>query len=479
VGIHVESAKASNKSIDDRPTLRGLTTGKLIITESGDENPCVLVCQAFPSWIFVVKVLKLRPVLVLLWDSAHAELIRPLVGQDCRILVGTITSASFAGTPMEKVKLDLIDRAPTSVVSGLVLEGLRLTSILYTKRLRQKLVGWNDVHTKIRHQEVGGVTHYTLQLGVLTKGEIPRMKPLGMIAPRDVTTVLSVMHPHYILRMAPGRWHIGDGECCDRGTEHSPFYHGGGWLPADLTPKIRVLTPGIYAPKGTWGIRPLTINVFLACKDVPESIVGDLGGRPLPGLDAVVANMAPGKCLIEGFAVFNGGGGGCEGGLRGNDDDHPRQDGNNQLRQKHKNIIHPSTFGNIPLCDEDVTMGNVDPAKSGPDYEGHSRRKQLRDVTQHEEPRRHPVLESQGSGLARNIDPGSDLGPQCDASKADGVSDLAPQCDAPNQTQSLYSTQTVDQCLKTSESPRITWDKCPKGPKDPGIRMPPKALKFR
>jgi hypothetical protein len=198
--------------------------------------------QAFPSWIFVVKVVKLRPVLVLLRDSAYAKLIRPLVLQDCRILVGTVTSASFAGTPMEKVKLGLIDGSPTSAVSGL-LEGLGLTTIFYTKWLRQQLAGWNDVQTKIRHQEVGGVTHYNLQFGVLTKGKIPQLKPIGLIAPQDVSTVLSVMHPHYILRTAPGRRHIGDGECCNLGTEHRPFYHGGGWLPADLTPKTRVLTP--------------------------------------------------------------------------------------------------------------------------------------------------------------------------------------------------------------------------------------------
>jgi hypothetical protein len=113
------------------------------------------------------------------------------------------------------------------------------------------------------------------------------------------------MAPHYILRSAPPQRHVGDGVCRNLGTTHRPHYHGGGWLPVVITTKTCVLTPGIFAPKGTWGIRPLTVREYLACKDVPEQIIRELGDAPLLGPNAMLETLVPGKCLEAGFFLFN------------------------------------------------------------------------------------------------------------------------------------------------------------------------------
>jgi hypothetical protein len=80
------------------------------------------------------------------------------------------------------------------------------------------------------------------------------------------------------------------------------------WLPAGLTPDTRVLTPGIYAPKGTWGLRPLTFGEFLGCQDVPVGMIRTFGAAPSNLTNAMLATMVAGKLLVAGFRMFNGGG---------------------------------------------------------------------------------------------------------------------------------------------------------------------------
>jgi hypothetical protein len=92
------------------------------------------------------------------------------------------------------------------------------------------------------------------------------------------------------------------------GTASQPYYHGGGWLPSGITPATRVLTPGTYAPKGTWGLRPLTFGEFWGCKDVPESMIRAFDAVPSPVPDDILGFMVAGKCLVAGFKMLNGGG---------------------------------------------------------------------------------------------------------------------------------------------------------------------------
>jgi hypothetical protein len=82
----------------------------------------------------------------------------------------------------------------------------------------------------------------------------------------------------------------------------------GGWLPAGVGPDTRVLTPGIYAPTGTWGLHPLTFGEFLGCQDVPEGMIQAFGAAPSNLTHTMLATMVAGKLLVAGFRMFNEGG---------------------------------------------------------------------------------------------------------------------------------------------------------------------------
>jgi hypothetical protein len=131
-----------------------------------------------------------------------------------------------------------------------------------------------------------------------------------------VSTVLGITPQHYSVRNVPSARHEGDGVCRNLGTSEKSYYHGGGWLPGDLSShQTRVLTLGIFAPKGTWALCPLTFSEFLVCTDVPDTLVQRLESPStiyyrMPD----IASLVPGKSLVAGFNLFNGGGGGGVGG---------------------------------------------------------------------------------------------------------------------------------------------------------------------
>jgi hypothetical protein len=258
----------------------------------------------------VLPELGLEPRLILLEDPPYLELTQRLVGPECKILVGTMTSTSSFVPALLDVRLGLIDGVLTiSIVS--TLEGLGLDTLYYTKRLRRKILGWNTSNSPmIHHAAVGGVTRAGLRLGALTRGKCTSTTTLPPVAPRDASTVLSVMPNHYTVRSAPQRGrHIDNGECVNLGTELRSHYHGRGWLPAGLAPATRVLpTPGIYAPKGMWGLRPITFAEFLGCQDVPEGMIRAFGAAPSNLTNSSLATMVARKILVAGFRIFNGGG---------------------------------------------------------------------------------------------------------------------------------------------------------------------------
>eukprot|EP00978_Attheya_sp_CCMP212_P017666 scaffold47333_cov42-Attheya_sp.AAC.3 len=69
----------------------------------------------------------------------------------------------------------------------------------------------------------------------------------------------------------------------------------GGLLPADVSLETRVITPTLFAPKGTWGVRRLSGDELLLAHDWPMFLidaVGDAWGLLGFGLDK---QRAPGK----------------------------------------------------------------------------------------------------------------------------------------------------------------------------------------
>jgi hypothetical protein len=227
--------KTAKREIKDRPTLRGLTRGSLLIKSTRSRLPCLLVCRTCPSWIFVLPELGLEARMIWLEDPAYLELTQRLVGPECRILVGTSTETSGFVTALPDVRLGLIDGAlTTDIVSAL--EGIGLDTLYYTRRLRRKIPGWNNSNSPIIHHEgVGGVTQAALRLGALTRGKCSSITELPAVAPRDASTVLSVMPDHYTVRVAPRSRHVNNGACINLGTGARPHYHGGGGVASRRT----------------------------------------------------------------------------------------------------------------------------------------------------------------------------------------------------------------------------------------------------
>eukprot|EP00978_Attheya_sp_CCMP212_P032078 scaffold123618_cov31-Attheya_sp.AAC.1 len=75
---------------------------------------------------------------------------------------------------------------------------------------------------------------------------------------RDASTIMDSKGHSLFYRPAPTDIHLTPLRCETLGTASCPFIHGGGLLPADVSLKTRVITPTLFAPKGTWGIRRLS-----------------------------------------------------------------------------------------------------------------------------------------------------------------------------------------------------------------------------
>jgi hypothetical protein len=99
----VTEGKQKKPCVDERPTLRGLTTGSVVITTETAQVACVLVCHTCPSWIFVLTELGLTPRLVLLTDPTYLDLIQRFVGEGCRILIRSLTDTSVYVTSIPDV----------------------------------------------------------------------------------------------------------------------------------------------------------------------------------------------------------------------------------------------------------------------------------------------------------------------------------------------------------------------------------------
>lgn len=65
------------------------------------------------------------------------------------------------------------------------------------------------------------------------------------------------------------------------GTSQTPLYHGRGLLPANCNHWSTVLTPGLYAPKGEWTLRNLTVEEILVAKDCGHVALNLLGSGTL------------------------------------------------------------------------------------------------------------------------------------------------------------------------------------------------------
>jgi hypothetical protein len=152
-----------------------------------------------------------------------------LVPPTCRIFVGDLADNSVLATST-KATIGLIDGSMTSSLSG-AFEGIGVMTVYYTRRMRRRLPCWDNANITVPHQDVGGVTQYSLRFGILCKRSTPRPSELPEIAPRDVSTVLSALPQHYTVRKAPVQRHTDNKECLNFGIPDRPVYHGGDGSP--------------------------------------------------------------------------------------------------------------------------------------------------------------------------------------------------------------------------------------------------------
>jgi hypothetical protein len=80
------------------------------------------------------------------------------------------------------------------------------------------------------------------------------------------------------------------------GSPAHPYFHGGGLLPGDLDAQTNVLTPGVFAPPGTWSLRRLTVEEILVAKDFGKVLIAALTVGTLS--NATLRGLTPGKTLV-------------------------------------------------------------------------------------------------------------------------------------------------------------------------------------
>jgi hypothetical protein len=287
-----------------RPTLRGLTTGTVMVdTTSSDLKPVILWGDEFSSWLWVLDELKLRPIAVILSCVNSVDLVRGCIGEDCFVGLATDMDKNVLLSLRGLSKLGLVDGRVTSQI-GAFASTLALECITGTTSLRRPISGWCHDTWAFSHCEVGGVTTRSTQGCCL----IPGTQPLPFAVPRDASTVLCPMATSLKYRPAPVSRVMFPLGCKNLGTTAHPHYHRGGLLPGNLDRRTEVLSPGVFAPKRHWALRNLTLEEVLLAKDFGKVLANLLSSGTMTNL--FLKSLTPGKTLVVLVGRW-----GCNGGV--------------------------------------------------------------------------------------------------------------------------------------------------------------------
>jgi hypothetical protein len=182
----------------------------------------------------------------------------------------------------------------------------------------------------------------------LTRGNTPQIREiLPDVGERDASTV-ALAHKFCT---SPAMSVVTPIGCANLGSEDQPHYHGGGHLPGSIDRKTYVLTPGVYAPKKSWALRPLTIEEVLLAKDNGRVLAKLLVSEGLD--DRFLRSLVPGKSLLVLARRWGCYGGGFFPEFTGSDPERrlfPEFTGSDSERQKVP-LIYPSlgeSFHNPP-----------------------------------------------------------------------------------------------------------------------------------
>jgi hypothetical protein len=289
-------------------------TGSVKLRQADGGKACVVFGDVMPSWLPCLGELGLRAVLVFLKTDEHLDAVEALVDDECMILSGQDWRVFGSRLPTFESRqvIGLIDGRLTTDIA-LLARTMQMHSLSSTMAARRPVAGWAGHKVRVEHTLVGGVTACHPRIHRYDNRDVEyKVLAIPQSAPRDVGTVLSAVASSFHFRAAPDDHAVVPLAVVNLGNSSHPVYHGGGLLPGLIDRRTRVLTPGVYAPKGKWVIRCLTYVELLLSKDVSETLAKTLVTcQPLP--DIVLSKLLPGKCLVSGFrALFddwNGGGG--------------------------------------------------------------------------------------------------------------------------------------------------------------------------
>jgi hypothetical protein len=261
------------------------------------------VSHAFPSWLLVVQELRVFPRLVVVASDRYLAVLRAILPSTCELSVNDFATHTC---PAEPGLIGFADGGFTNKLAAWF-GSSQIDRVFTTRQQRRSVAGWDNTSVALSHAALGGVTVATTRIAASFRIEAPRALPLPSFAPRDASTVLGVKGSAHTFRRAPHHRHLPDATCSNLGTDKHPLYHGGGWLPAHIDRQTRVLTPHIFASKGSWANRSLAWEEVLVCLDAPDSFVNAIGSQNILLDRAFFAGLVPGKCLTTGFTSLNGG----------------------------------------------------------------------------------------------------------------------------------------------------------------------------
>eukprot|EP00978_Attheya_sp_CCMP212_P010278 scaffold24789_cov50-Attheya_sp.AAC.1 len=258
---------------------------------SGTPNlaPCVVFGSSFSSWLCCLGELDFRAVAVVLETDAFLPLIQSLVHEQCQIFVGKQANPVAVSANIGFVY--------GRITQGCVqwMQSLGLSTAVATRGLRRALPGWESKSVQISHSEVGGIT--TKEVDVTCLGPAFSGTPVPSWVLKDTVS--------FSYRPVPSSIHLLPLRCEQLGNGSSKYYHGGGLLPDTISRGTRVLTPTLFAPKGSWAVRCLSVEEVLLAHDWPMCLIESAADccHTLPPL-------IPGKSLVAGFQQILGNGGG-------------------------------------------------------------------------------------------------------------------------------------------------------------------------
>ena len=125
-----------------RPTLRGLTTGSLMVADSSSTSPCLVFGTSFNRWLPVLSQLGFHAVGVVVTDTSCLEAIRLWVSPTCRIFVSPQWTQGFPLPLPTAGPVGFLDCRFTHGVASLF-ESAGLHQVLSLGGFRRSLPGWN------------------------------------------------------------------------------------------------------------------------------------------------------------------------------------------------------------------------------------------------------------------------------------------------------------------------------------------------